>query len=300
MLPHIKTLSAEINTLDHLLSTNEVSLSILRLDKIHPEISGNKFFKLFYFLQKAILEKKPLVTFGGAYSNHLYATAAACSMAGISCTGIVRGERPVKLSHTLLFCLDKGMKLDFISREKFKSKYSGDFRKQLIELYGEHILVPEGGYSAEGAAGASLIADLIPAGHYTHICCAVGTATTVAGLARKAAPGQYITGFSALKDMYDFSERLIDLNGEGHGNYSVINAYHFGGYAKKNETLTRFMNWLYEASAIPTDFVYTGKMMFGIIDLVDKNYFPGGSRIICIHTGGLQGNRSLPNGILNF
>jgi 1-aminocyclopropane-1-carboxylate deaminase/D-cysteine desulfhydrase-like pyridoxal-dependent ACC family enzyme len=313
-LPDIASLHAPIQLIEEKLPGG-VSLSILRLDMIHPQISGNKFFKLYYYLQQAlgvipgtlpIAKIKPgsppkrIITFGGAYSNHLYATAAACNYLGIPCTGVVRGEASSTLSHTLLFCISNGIQLEFISREKYDSGPADEFKKQLHEKYGHHILVPEGGFGPMGVKGAELITGLYKDKGFSHICCAAGTATTLAGLISTAGPHQEITGFSILNQPDDLEERIRFLIGEGFSNYSLVSAYNFGGYAKKNDALTAFMKRFYMKHKIPTDIVYTAKMMYGVMDLINKNYFPPGSRILCLHTGGLQGNDSLPKGTLNF
>lgn len=300
-LPDIRKFDADINKIENN-NTNEknVSLSILRLDKIHPEVSGNKFFKLFYFLKKAIGEQKKIITFGGAYSNHLAATSKACNLYKIKCIGIVRGGEPKKLSHTLLFCKEQGMQLVFISREGYKKKYTTEHKTELANRFGEHILIPEGGYNKEGAEGAAMIPGLYSNKDFTHICCPVGTATTLAGLTKSSLSGSII-GFSALKNLNDFESRMqFLLTATINKKYFLVNDYHFGGYAKKTPELISFMNRFHEEFSIPTDFVYTGKMMFGVLDLVKKNYFREGSKVLCIHTGGLQGNLSLPTGTLNF
>lgn len=301
-LPDIKKIKIDIEKIENkLFKEKNISLSILRLDKIDPHVSGNKFFKLYFFLQQAISEQKKIITFGGAYSNHLAATAFACNTFGINCIGIVRGEEPKELSHTLLFCKSQGMHLEFISRKNYKKKEENNFKKSLGDKFGPHVLIPEGGYNKEGVNGASLISNFYPGEKYTHICCAVGTATTLAGLIKTSTPTQQLLGFSAIKNLSDFKERIqFLLVNNIKENYSLINDNYFGGYAKKTPELISFMNKFYEEFSIPTDFVYTGKMMFGIIDLINKNYFPAESNVLCIHTGGLQGNLSLPDGTLNF
>lgn len=295
------------NTVDNDKIENEltlkknISLSILRLDKIHSQVSGNKFFKLYYFLQEAISSQKQIITFGGAYSNHLAASASACKMLGINCIGIVRSEEQKDLSHTLLFCKEQGMQLQFISREDYKRKDDIDFKMILFEKYKDHILIPEGGYSKPGVDGAALISKYYNDTSCTHICCAVGTATTLAGLIRASSPEQKIIGFSALKGLTDFESRIQFLLGKTfEKKYSLNNDYHFGGFAKTTDELLFFMTEFYKAFAIPTDFIYTAKMMYGVFDLIKKDHFAAGSNIICIHTGGLQGNFSLPKGALNF
>jgi len=301
-LPDLKKIKIPTDKIENdLTGEKNIKLSILRLDKIHPEVSGNKFFKLYYYLQKAIQENKPIITFGGAYSNHLSATATACKLAGIECIGIVRGDKPTSLSSTLTFCIKQGMKLDFISREKYRSLSAKDFDSVLLHNYGEHILIPEGGYGSNGVKGAELISQFYQEENYNYICCPVGSGTTLAGIINSSDSMVRIIGFSALKILDDFPERMNFLiNKNVKTNYHLNNNYHFSGYARKSDLLINFMNKFYYDFNIPTDFVYTGKMMFGVFDLIEKNYFKRGSNLLCMHTGGLQGNKSLIAGTLNF
>ena len=276
-------------------------VSMLRLDEIHPVISGNKIFKLYYFLDKALKSShKKVITFGGAFSNHLAATAFACKETNLKSIGVVRGERPNVLSHTLLFCLDHGMHLEFISWANFKKINEEESLKDLKNKYGEHVQIPEGGFSLMGKEGAELITQTFDNSEFTHICLAVGTATTFAGIIDGIKDQCEVIGISVLKNMADIFWRLNTLKVNPLKKYNPIDGYHFGGYAKKTEELISFMNQFYLQNRIPLDFVYTAKMMFGVNDLIEKNYFPPGSRILCIHTGGLQGNQSLPKGTLIF
>jgi 1-aminocyclopropane-1-carboxylate deaminase len=282
-----------------MLQQKVVQLKVLRLDTIHPVISGNKIFKLHYFLDRE--NKKPIITFGGAYSNHLAATAFACKEKNMECIGIVRGEEPAILSHTLQHCLNYGMKLQFISRLEYDKKDTEGFIAALKNKYADCTIIPEGGYGIIGAKGASAIMDYI-GNDATHICCAVGTATTVAGLLLNIQPHQKIIAIPVLKGMDDIEQRVAFLT-EGKFNQQQLhieNNYHFGGYAKKKAALISFMNELYNKYQLPTDFVYTAKMMYGIMDMVEKNFFQPGSKICCIHTGGLQGNLSLQKNTLTF
>lgn len=275
-----------------LLDYKDVKLSMLRLDKIHPVVSGNKLFKLQFYLQQAIASShKTIITFGGAYSNHLVAAAFACKQNGLKSIGIVRGEEPVLYSHTLLKCREYGMKLHFISREDYKNKPF--FTEQLTQQFGEAVIIPEGGYGAAGMQGAEKICDYIPAGT-THVCLATGTGTTFAGIA--TAKNKFkIIGIPVLKGFREAAENIKSLTGFFDAEKMILlHDYHFGGYAKKTDMLIAFMNKLWQQHQIPTDFVYTGKMMFAVYDLLTKNYFPPQSNVLCIHTGGLQGNRSLP------
>lgn len=279
----------------------KIELSVLRLDQIHPFVSGNKLFKLFYFLQEAKNSThKRIITFGGAYSNHLAATAFACKKINLKCIGIVRGEKPEILSPTLLSCLENGMELSFVTREVYKHKNDRSFIENITKIYGEHTLIPEGGFSVKGARGAELISNYLKGQNYTHICTAVGTATTFAGIINSNKTNSKIIGFSVLKSLNDIDDRLNYLGVKKENDYTFIPDYHFGGYAKKTEELIRFMNAFYHQHNIPLDFVYTGKLMYGIYDLLKTNYFPKDSKIIMIHTGGLQGNNSLKKGTLHF
>lgn len=278
----------------------KVKLSMLRLDEIHPVISGNKLFKLRYFLDEAKKSShKTIITFGGAYSNHLAATAFACKSEGLKCIGFVRGEEPDTLFSTLIFCRENGMQLEFISRSAYKD-INNEFRDTLLHKYGDHTFIAEGGFSTKGAHGAEDVMKLFDGKNYSHICCPVGTATTLAGLINGNKNKSTIVGFSVLKNLDDIAHRLKKLNVADSAVYKFFPGYHFGGYAKKTPELIEFMNDFYTDNKIPLDFVYTTKMMFGVYDLIKKDYFPSGSKILCIHTGGLQGNNSLPTGTLNF
>ncbi len=280
---------------------NNIRIFVLRLDEIHPVISGNKLFKLCYFLKDAKNSKqKKIITFGGPYSNHLAATAFACKEMNLKCIGIVRGERHSTFSATLLFCKENGMQIEFISRKDYKKKGENGFTGALKNKYGEHVLIPEGGFSIKGKEGAALINQFFRGKNYTFVCLPVGTATTFAGITEGNGSESEIIGFSVLKNYNDIDTRFLDLKVNPSQKHRLIGNYHFGGYAKKTNELISFMNDFYKHHKIPLDFVYTAKMMFGVNDLINEKYFSAGSRILCIHTGGLQGNNSLPKGTLGY
>ena len=285
-----------------LLTQKEITLSILRLDKIHADVSGNKLFKLHFYVEECLQTiHKTMLTFGGAYSNHLVATAFLCNQKSIKSIGIVRGEEPKNISHTLQRCKAFGMQLHFISRDEYKIASDNIADLNLENKYGACTIVPEGGYGFLGAKGASLIMNLLEKAIHTHVCTCVGTATTLAGLCMNKIGNEKIIAIPAIKNMTDIFTRietLTQLNVER--DLIVFEEYHFGGYAKYTEELTNFMNEFYKEYNIPTDIVYTAKMMYGIMDKISNNYFEKVSNIICIHTGGLQGNASLPNGTLVF
>lgn len=280
-----------------------ISVSVLRLDKIHPVVSGNKLFKLQYFLEEAGRSGYPtLLSFGGAYSNHLVATAFAGREAGFSTIGVVRGEKADAVSHTLNRCMEYGMRMHFVSRTAYSDKANKDLIEGLRNQFGDFFLIPEGGYHPLGAKGASLIRQWIGKGKYTHICLACGTATTLAGLLMEAEPGQKIIAVPVLKGMRDWEERLSFLLG-GEMNIQSLEIWddhHFGGYAKKNGSLLRFMNDCWKKYKLPLDFVYTAKMLHAVFENTRQDQLPPGSRVLCIHTGGLQGNGSLQGGTLFY
>jgi 1-aminocyclopropane-1-carboxylate deaminase len=273
---------------------------VLRLDLLHPVISGNKWFKLKEYLKDAQQQdKKRIITFGGAYSNHIVATAAASKLAGIKSIGIIRGERPSVLSQTLTDALSFDMELIFISREDYKAKKipAEIINRNKDELY----VINEGGYGIKGMQGAEDILKQSNLSSYTHIVAAVGTGTTLAGLINASEPHQKIVGIPVLKSNFSLQKEIEALlPDEKYQCITLLHDYHFGGYAKYNKELLLFMNDWYKKNKIPSDFVYTGKLFFALDDLMRKNYFSSHSEILAIHSGGLQGNRSLPKGTLIF
>lgn len=287
---------------DPLFLHKNITVTIARLDKVHPVISGNKLFKLKYFLDEALKGKYDcILTFGGAYSNHLLATAYACKQIGTHCIGVVRGDDLKENAVTLQQCESYGMQLHFISREQYQQNNDPIFIKATKEKFGRCFIIPEGGYHQLGALGASTIIDELDLSDQTYIVTALGTATTTAGLLMNGNYKQHVIAVPVLKNMHDIENRIDYLTQKNLLERLIIfDNYHFGGYAKKTPTLIDFMNLLYHEHGIETDFVYTAKMMFAIKDKIDNNYFKPGSKIICLHTGGLQGNRSLSKGTLIF
>lgn len=275
----------------------EVSLHVLRLDTIHPVISGNKWFKLKEYLKDAAAQGKgSIITFGGAFSNHIIATAAACRQKGFKAFGIIRGEQPAQPSHTLQAAKEAGMQLHFVSREAYRQKHIPDELNYVKDAY----IIAEGGYGAKGAEGASAILDLAEKKQYTHIAAAAGTGTMLAGLLRVAEHNQQVLGVSVLKGHTGLYNDVQQLLPQPKGFLNILHDYHFGGYAKKNEALLRFMNDWFLQTGIPSDFVYTGKLFYALNDLIEKDFFPAGAQVLAIHSGGLQGNESLPKGTLIF
>lgn len=285
-----------------LLNEQQLRVDVLRLDKIDDFISGNKWFKLKYYLEEAIANKcASIFTFGGAYSNHIIATACAASRCGLRSIGIIRGERPAVLSHTLIDAMKFGMELQFISRDQYSNRNNPAFIEELSIKFEGAYCIAEGGQGLPGIRGASEITELFERRLYTHIICAVGTGTLLEGLSFHLLPSQQLLGIPVLKGLNELEKKWSAATESNvHDQIKLIPHYHFGGYAKNNNQLFSFMNELYLHTGIPTDFVYTGKIFFGTIDLIKKGYFPKESRLLIIHSGGLQGNGSLEQGTLIF
>lgn len=260
---------------------------------MHPHISGNKFRKLKYNITTAQEQNQTqLLTFGGAFSNHIVAVAAAGKEFGFQTIGVIRGEElatQIEDNPSLKFAQACGMILEFVSREEYRHKYEKSAQEFWQKKHGEFYLLPEGGTNALAVKGCEEIltaADEV----FDYICCAVGTGGTIAGLINSAQPHQKIIGFPALKgdflpeDICKFTARK---------NWELCSDYHFGGYGKVTPQLIQFLNDFYAQYQIPLDPIYTGKMVFGVLDLIEKNYFKKGSKILLIHTGGLQGIRGI-------
>lgn len=283
-------------------SGNTFYFTVARLDEIHPVVSGNKLFKLHYNLHKAVSEKKKgILTMGGAYSNHLAATAFACRESNLASIGIVRGEVAHPLNHTLSFCQFNGMKLIAVERNEFHR--NSQSIRQLLEQYRDYYFIPEGGNNTEGEKGCSEILQSLPnANEFTHIVCAVGTGTTCRGLALSATHTQKIVAVPVLRinknEQAQFVENHLRVNSAAE--IDVFFEYAEKGYAKKDDELIAFMNRFYTETNIPADFVYTAKLMKAVIHLFEKNYFDSNCNVLVIHSGGLQGNASLPPGTLLY
>ena len=268
---------------------NSISVTIKREDLIHPVVSGNKFRKLKYNLLQAKTEnKKTLLTFGGAFSNHIAAVAFAARENGFQSVGIIRGDElrdKIAQNATLQFAQECGMQFEFVSREAYRLKNESSFLEELKLKFGDFYLIPEGGTNELAVKGCQeILTD--EDREFDYICCAAGTGGTISGIINSALPHQKVLGFPALKGDFLQDEICIFVQNK---NWKLINDYHFGGYGKVNEELIAFINDFYNTTQIPLDPVYTGKMVFGVIDMIQKNYFPAQSNILLIHTGGLQG-----------
>lgn len=288
-----------IQTLQYLKNADNIGVDVLRLDVVHPIISGNKWFKLQYYLQEAINQHcKKIVTFGGAYSNHIVATAFACKQMNLQSIGIVRGEAATNLSSTLQAAKNYGMHLQFVSREMYKNKTA------LLAQFNDSSIysIAEGGYGKLGAKGAATILSCVDTSQYTHIICACGTGTTLSGLIKAALPHQHVIGINVLKGYENMEADIIKILDakKKYQPFTILNQYHFGGYAKHSKQLIDWMNELYKKENLPTDIVYTSKLFYAVNNLLQQQYFAANSKVLVVHSGGLQGNLSLPNETLLF
>ncbi|WP_300437859.1 1-aminocyclopropane-1-carboxylate deaminase/D-cysteine desulfhydrase [Christiangramia sp.] len=267
-----------------------IQLWIKREDLLHPEVSGNKFRKLKYNLLEAKRRNfQSLLTFGGAHSNHIAATAAAGKLFNFKTIGIIRGEElesaVEKWSPTLKYARSCGMNLLFVSREEYRKKDSEEYIEKLKRKFGNFYLVPEGGTNDLAIQGCEEIINISDK-QFDFICTSVGTGGTLAGIINSSSALQKVIGFSALKSDYLKDEISKMTNRE---NWELILDYHFEGYARVNKELIEFINDFSKKYKIILDPVYTGKLVFGIFDLIKKGHFPENSKILVIHTGGLQG-----------
>ncbi len=266
-----------------------IEVTIKREDLIHPFVCGNKFRKLKYNLLAAKAEnKKTILTFGGAFSNHIAAVAYAGKANGFKTIGIIRGEElfdKVSDNPTLQWARDCGMQLEFVTRSDYQSKNITAFEDQLSDIY----IIPEGGTNALAIKGCEEILTKSDA-QFDYICCSIGTGGTISGLINSVLPHQKILGFPALKGYFlrDEIRNFVE-----NSNWDLINDYHFGGYGKVTSDLVLFMNGFFGRNQILLDPIYTAKMVFGVMDLIQKDYFPEHSKILMIHTGGIQGIKGM-------
>lgn len=282
-----------------------IEIWLKRDDLIHPEVSGNKWRKLKYYLQDFKQSAcNEILTFGGAYSNHLAATAAAGKQLSIVTSALVRGQE-VTRNPTLGFCRSQGMHLEMVSRAKYRTKDNPDFLEALQTLKPKAYIIPEGSKGHLGVYGCTEILREVEPG-YDFICASAGTGTTMAGLLLSDYPAQYLA-FAALKDQ-GFLKRAISnevlalapkFSIEGgaekklNQQFNVQQDYHFGGYAKVSPVLINFMNDFYQKTDIKLDPIYTGKMLYGLINLAENGFFKKGSKILALHSGGLQGLKGM-------
>ena len=266
------------------------AVDMLRLDMLHPIISGNKWYKLrLNVLYAQEHNYKTLVTFGGGHSNHLAATAHAAKVAGLRSVGVVRGKY-LQLTATLEACAEDGMELIFVTQTDYSNKKEPEWELELAEHFDEIYLIPEGGANDAGRKGAELICRFID-GRYTHIALSVGSGTTLTGIRNKAASEQKVMGFAPMKQGAYLKDHIEPhLHADKNANWDVLDTWHFGGFGKWTDELIDFMNAFYTTNKIPLDIIYTSKMMYGMREMISASHFQPSDKILCIHTGGLQGN----------
>lgn len=310
---------------------HKVKISILRLDLIHPLVNGNKWFKLKYNLQAAINNSSDgiiqldlsqpvnispsqikILTFGGAYSNHIYATAAAGNLFNIPTIGMIRGEENSPLNPTLEFAQAQGMELFYLSREAYKQRNSITLHQELKAKFGNIYIIPEGGCNQNGVRGCTEILNLVHDYQaFDVICVACGTGTTLAGIILSLYQNQRVIGFPVLKGgeflkpeitklINQYLATNLPLPGDRSVNWDLVCDYHFGGYARINKNLLTFKQEFERLTVIESgiksgmelDYIYTSKMFYGVVDLIKQGYFPN-CRLLLVHTGGLQGNKGM-------
>jgi 1-aminocyclopropane-1-carboxylate deaminase len=280
--------------------SKSIQLDVALLDSIHPLFGGNKWFKLKYNIEEAKRRNaKAIVTFGGAYSNHIYATAAACQAFEMPCIGLIRGEYSDINNTTLSKAKAFGMQIDFLSRMDYAEKETELFEYELHEKYGNIYIIPEGGANFFGINGCMEILKNLKH-DYDTIAVSCGTATTLTGIVLSAQPNQKILGFAPMKGGIYLKETVqYNLNNflgskvaaeELMRNVTIIDDYHFGGFAKVNDDLRKEKLKLEQLFGFELDYVYTAKMFYGLLDMIEKGGLQSNQKILAIHTGGLQGN----------
>lgn len=267
---------------------------IKREDLNHPIVSGNKWRKLKYNLAEARRQgHHTLLTFGGAYSNHIYAVAGAGKALGFETIGIIRGEEKLPLNDTLSYAVSSGMKLHYLSRDKYRYKNTGNVKQTLHSEFGDFYTIPEGGTNHLAIKGCTEIISEMEE-EYNHYCLSAGTGGTICGIIQGLKGKANIIGFSSLKGSF-LSSEVERLNSaysdQSYTNWHISDDFHFGGYAKVKPELLKFMSDFESRHQILLDPVYTSKAMYGLYQLIHRGYFQKGDRILFVHTGGLQGRK---------
>lgn len=278
-------------------------VDLLRLDSLHPIVSGNKFYKLRFYIAAAIQNGcSTVVSFGGPYSNHIVALAFTAKEAKLKSIGYIRTNANEPMTPSLAEAKAYGMELVYLGRTDFQTEKASIL--ELSATKSDSYFIDEGGYGTIGAKGAATILSENDTAHYDYIICAVGTGTMLAGCINAASTNQKIIGIPVLKNEgsieAEINALLLDHDDKNNQPYTLLHQFHQGGYAKTNPMMIDFMNRLWDTEKIPTDIVYTSKLLIGIEQLINENYFEKDASILVIHSGGLQGNRSLPEGTLKF
>lgn len=277
---------------DRLLAQKKLCVLVLRTDLVHRHITGNKFYKLYYNLHQAKdQQKSKILTFGGAFSNHIFATANASKRFDLQSIGIIRGEEHLPLNPVLAHAKKSGMKLCYMDRARYRNKNTSNIMRELRNQYGDFYFIPEGGSNLEAVRGCAQIPRHFPL-DIDFVCCPCGTGGTLAGLIAGSTPETKCIGFSALKGgsfLVQEVQKLLNQFQMGitRNNWSIHLNYHFGGYAKQRPELMQFIDLFYKEHHILLEPIYTGKMFYGVWDLVKQDFFPPHSKIVLVHTGGI-------------
>lgn len=286
-------------TISHLRHYDNIgnSIDMLRLDLVHPIVSGNKWYKLSGYLHDALSKKAVQVaSFGGPYSNHIVALAYAGKAIGLQTIGYIRSNKDETLTPSLEEALSYGMQLEFLGRTNFQEKKASLLQEKTSNTY----YIDEGGYGKLGAIGFASIAKEIDISSYDYILAAVGTGTMLAGLISLSQPHQEIIGIPVLKNEGTIATEINKIIPCVQKPYTLMHQFHQGGYAKTTNEQINCMNQFWKLTKIPTDIVYTGKLVTALETLLKDQYFEKDKKILLVHSGGLQGNRSVAPGILYF
>lgn len=294
-----------LQKIDHpLFQQHDVALYIKREDLVHTQISGNKWYKLKHNLQHAKDQGfSRLVSFGGAFSNHLHALAFAGQQFAFETIGVVRGERPERLNPTLADAEEWGMRLHFVSRADYRRRHDAEFVAKLVEPYQPCFVIPEGGANQWALAGCRDIVAGInqQLTDFDVVCVPCGTGATLAGIVSALDGRAEVLGFSALKGatslINEISVMVAEFDAKSATQWHLIDEFHCGGFAKMTSELVAFMQGWQQQTGVALDPVYTGKMMMGLCELLKRGYFPAGTTIVAVHTGGMQGLRGMQDRI---
>ena len=267
---------------------NEIEVFIKRLDLIDPFISGNKLFKLKHNVDRALFEKKNmLITFGGAFSNHILATAAYAKKKNIDCLAIIRGEEYSELNPLLTLAKENGMNFCFVSRKEYAKRNDNNYVSELIRKYKKAFIVPEGGNNKLGVLGAEEILETQDKS-FDYIICPIGTGATLSGIVNSSKKTQKVIGINCVNDTKYINEKISQKTNKK--NWEIINEFNFGGFAKFDNLLTEYLKKFKLNYKITLDLNYTAKMFFGFEKLIERRYFQRKSKVLLIHTGGIYGN----------
>lgn len=279
---------------DPLLDQHGIRLLVKREDQNHPTISGNKWWKLKYNLEEAKkLNKKTLLTFGGAYSNHIYATAAAANECGFQSIGIIRGEETLPLNPTLEFAIDNRMKIQYINREGYRNKSKPEFINDLYDQYGDFYLIPEGGTNDLAVKGTTeFSSQYLSKIAFDYLFLPVGTGGTMAGIINGLEGKNKIVGIPVLKNGGFLADEIKPYLNHEYSNWSLLTEYHHGGYVKTTPALMNFIKEMETKHQLPLDYVYTGKLLWAVFEEIKKGSFSKGTTLLVLHSGGLQGSNS--------